>query len=67
MKKTKIKLQEVKVKSFTTAKDIKGGTFISDALTCSIWCGTGVTCPECAYTLQQELPECNTGLCFPKG
>jgi len=69
MKKTKLSLNQLNVKSFATtaneAEAQKGGfLFSNDGTTCSIWCGTGPSCPECAYTVF-ETCNCTVPSNFP--
>ena len=63
MNKKKLNLKNLEVKSFSTSHATKGGNpFTSEltgALLCSVWCGTGPTCPECAYTLPGQGPACD--------
>ena len=53
MQKKKIQLQQIKLSSFKTSAQVTGGTSLLslDPLACTAFCGTGETCPECAYTL----------------
>ena len=64
MKSQKLSLNKLQVKSFTTAdpETVKGGTGYKTLgpLACTAFCGPGVTCPECAYTVAQ--PECGETL-----
>jgi len=58
MKRQKLNLTKLQVSSFKTelSASFKGGTSIIslDPLACTAFCGTGVTCPECAYTVAQR-------------
>jgi len=59
MKRQKLSLNKLEVKSFTTetGNDVKGGVQLTlGPLFCTAFCGTGATCPECAFTIDQ--PEC---------
>lgn len=63
MKKQKLSLKNLEVKSFKTGDVLRGGTLVSggllsDPLGCTVWCKTGPTCPECAYTLPGQGPAC---------
>lgn len=56
MQKKKLQLRQIKLSSFKTSKQISGGTgyMTFDPLACTAFCGTGETCPECAYTLEGQ-------------
>lgn len=53
-KKINLSLQKLEISSFRTDSPfrIKGGTAsLNDPLTCTVFCNTGPSCPECAYTI----------------
>ena len=56
MKKQKLNLKSLEVKSFNTSAS-KGGISVETLgpLLCTVWCGTGETCPECAYTIPPQF------------
>lgn len=63
-KKVNFSLQALEISSFRTdsANRIKGGTdSLNDPLTCTAFCNTGPSCPECAYTIYDTCEGGGTG------
>lgn len=55
MQKKKLQLKSLVLSSFKTCDSLRGGTGMTfDPLACTGFCGTGETCPECAYTLEGQ-------------